>query len=263
MYFKRVDRLPENIEIHELCQLIELIKTNMAQDLDPTKLNNGIPDANDEFFLESKSTLKKDFKDADLVVRDVEAKDMDTVRTMFAEGMRLYTKEEHMLPDGPVMKFFEGYITTAVENMPNFEALSKDFGIGAGGAFFVVEDRLNNNELIGMVGIQKLNDNTCELRRLSVKLTSRKCGLGRKLVRLVEDFAAENNFKMIILTTGSIMYNAVALYDKMGYEVYRKGRPSAEFQREILAANEPVEFYEAAYRKPVTSNQGSWVWQPH
>ena len=76
--------------------------------------------------------------------------------------------------------------------MRDFESLHAVY-IKSGGGFWVIEDDATR-AVVGMVGFEKLSEpaNTGELRRMSVSDSARRAGIGRKLVRLVEEFAAEN-----------------------------------------------------------------------
>jgi ribosomal protein S18 acetylase RimI-like enzyme len=97
---------------------------------------------------------------------------------------------------------------------------------------------------------------------MSVSPQARRGGFGKKLVRVVEEFAAEQGFREVILTTGSIMVPAMKLYTAAGWEHHRKGFVPAELRAQMRLAGES-ELYEAAFRKPITSNMGRWMWQQH
>lgn len=124
----------------------------------------------------------------------------------------------------------------------------------------------NDDEILGQVGFQKLEsdgtkDTIGELRRMAVGPKAAHKGIGAKLVRTIEEHAAANGFSKIVLTTGSFMDSAVSFYTRTGFEVCRFGHPPPEQRAKLEAAGQ--ELYEVAYRKPVTSNNGRWMWQPH
>ena len=54
---------------------------------------------------------------------------------------------------------------------------------------------------------------------------------------------------MVNLSTGSWMKSAVRFYKKNGYELYKIF---------VMASKRELSFF----RKPVTSNNGKWVFQP-
>ena len=80
----------------------------------------------------------------------------------------------------------------------------------------------NNNQVVGCVGVEHKSDDLCELRRMSVDTNARKGGLGTKLVRVVEEFAAQNNYKTLYLSTGCIMSPAIGLYHRTGFEDFEE-----------------------------------------
>jgi N-acetylglutamate synthase-like GNAT family acetyltransferase len=52
------------------------------------------------------------------------------------------------------------------------------------GHFWVVIDNNQNGKIVGHVGVEALDEETCELRRMSVATDARKGGLGKKLVTI-------------------------------------------------------------------------------
>ena len=73
------------------------------------------------------------------------------------------------------------------------------------------------------MGLERLSDSEGELRRMGIDPTVREKGLGSKLVRLVEEHAAEIGLSRVVLTTGSIMAPAITLYERCGWEQCRHG----------------------------------------
>jgi GNAT superfamily N-acetyltransferase len=221
-------------------------------------------ESKDIFFTASISTLQQELDDSGFDIVAFEDTDIEAVRQIFAAGMRLYSNE--MPSTSPLKAFWEEYITGALASDLKDAVSLREAYHASGGFFWLVIDKTasnqnNNRKIVGHVGVEGLGNNVCELRRMSVAPDTRRGGLGKKLVRKVEEFAAENNFKEIILTTGSVMAPAVGLYQSAGWELYRQGFPGGELAVKMEAAGESL--YEAAFRKPVSSNQGRWVWQPH
>ena len=77
------------------------------------------------------------------------------------------------------------------------------------------EDR----EIVGMVGLEKLNHEEGELRRMSVSKSARKQGIGTLLVRKLESYAREIGLKRVILTTLEAFKPAISLYQTLGYRL--------------------------------------------
>lgn len=93
------------------------------------------------------------------------------------------------------------------------------------------------NEIVGMVGLQDVSPTTganrhggkvvetrniCELRRMSIHSSYRRCGLGAKLIEACISHAKAKDFCGIKLYTGGWMDAAINFYRKMGFE--DKGR---------------------------------------
>jgi GNAT superfamily N-acetyltransferase len=135
-----------------------------------------------------------------------------------------------------------------------------------GGEFWVVVDAQHDTEVLAQVAVQRLPATDAggvvgELRRMAVGPKAAHKGVGSKLVRTVEEFAAATGFTQVVLTTGSFMGAALALYTRCGFEFCRSGHPAPSLQEKLDAAGE--ELVEMAFRKPVSSNNGRWLWQPH
>lgn len=72
--------------------------------------------------------------------------------------------------------------------------------------------------VVGMVGIKPKGNGDAELRRLSVNSTYKGFGIGRLLIAHLEQWAKDNRFKSVRLSTGTVMKEAIAFYTKCGYE---------------------------------------------
>jgi len=93
----------------------------------------------------------------------------------------------------------------------------EDYYLLNGGYFGVIEE---DYDIVATVGIYKLNENTCELRKMYVLPNQRGKGLGRKLMEFSLDKAKELGFKHVVLETASPLIEAIALYKKYGFTKY-------------------------------------------
>jgi ribosomal protein S18 acetylase RimI-like enzyme len=71
---------------------------------------------------------------------------------------------------------------------------------------------------LGCVGLRKLDDTTCEMKRLYVKPSHRGKKLGKLLVETIIVDAKEIGYKRMVLDTLSRMKEAVAMYRKFGFK---------------------------------------------
>ena len=88
-----------------------------------------------------------------------------------------------------------------------------------GSHFWVAERR---GEIVGTVGVQRINAEEAELRRMSVASDSRRQGIGRRLLQTVEDFCRGNGYSRVALSTVIHLESAVRMYLACGYHSVRQ-----------------------------------------
>lgn len=76
-----------------------------------------------------------------------------------------------------------------------------------------------NGEAIGCGAIKKFDDETVEIKRMFVRLEHRGQGIAGEVLRELEKWSAELQFKFAILETGFKQPEAIRLYEKSGYKV--------------------------------------------
>lgn len=86
---------------------------------------------------------------------------------------------------------------------------------GQKGWFFVA---VTDGQLIGMFGLEKINSDRVELRRMYVAPEARGEGLGRELLRRAEEVAACKGFSTLVLSTSELQSAALGLYRSSGFE---------------------------------------------
>ena len=82
------------------------------------------------------------------------------------------------------------------------------------GAFFIAKESSN---IIGCVGIRKLDTGICEMKRLFVNDGSKGKGIGKKLVEKIIEEAKIKKYEKIRLDTIDTMEAALSIYYKNGF----------------------------------------------
>jgi N-acetylglutamate synthase-like GNAT family acetyltransferase len=82
------------------------------------------------------------------------------------------------------------------------------------GAFLIAKE---NNEVIGCVGIRKLENSICEMKRLYVNDRYRGNGTGKKLVEMIIGEAKLKRYEKMRLDTLDTMKDALNIYRKNGF----------------------------------------------
>lgn len=154
-------------------------------------------------------------------IRRYEANDLDQVRALFVQGMK-------------VNKAPESYIEKSLaSDLSDIEGTyMKNDGI------FLVMERLHDKRIVGMVGLEPKEEKMCELRRLSIHASERRKGRGRHLLNHFMKHALAHDFRGIQLSTGSWMEAAMKFYSSLGFQ--DKGRVTykqPDGSSEVVIAN--------------------------
>ena len=84
----------------------------------------------------------------------------------------------------------------------------------AGGYFVVAQDA---DRLLGCGAFRPLNDSYAEIKRMFVRPTARHRGIGRSILRYLEEEIRRRRFRSIVLETGHGQPEAIGLYESEGY----------------------------------------------
>ena len=90
----------------------------------------------------------------------------------------------------------------------------------SGGMFKLVED--TEGDLLGTFAVQRLDDETCKLRKMYLVPEVRGLGLGRYMLGQAIRDARELGFKTMILETVSVLEDAIRLYTRAGFAPARQ-----------------------------------------
>jgi GAF domain-containing protein/GNAT superfamily N-acetyltransferase len=109
---------------------------------------------------------------------------------------------------------------------------------GAGGAWLVAYDA--SGKAVGCGGLRTLAPGIGEIKRMFVSADARRGGHGRRLLRALEQRAAEHGHRAVRLLTTEVLSEALALYAGEGYRTIqrtaREGQPVEIWMEKRLAA---------------------------
>lgn len=74
------------------------------------------------------------------------------------------------------------------------------------------------NQAVGGVGLRKISDGICEMKRMYVRKKYRGKGIGRKLANKINKEARRIGYERMRLDTISTMVEAIHLYKSMGFK---------------------------------------------
>lgn len=143
-----------------------------------------------------------------IVTRQFRHEDLPQVIALFKAGMLSYPVHQR---DPRLGDYIEESLKTDLSDIEGTY-------ITPGGNFWIATPRDEPTLVVGMVGLEPKPNNEVELRRMSVKSTHRRFGIGRLLISTLESWARENHIHKIWFTTGGVMDKARAFYAAEGYK---------------------------------------------
>jgi len=87
------------------------------------------------------------------------------------------------------------------------------------GAFFVAAD---GEDVVGMFGLEQIDRDAMELRRMYVDPTQRRRGIARAMLVSAESECRQRGFHRLDLSTSELQHEALALYRNAGYQLLRE-----------------------------------------
>lgn len=126
------------------------------------------------------------------------------VKELFLEYTEMLVKN-----DGNFAKYLE------VQNYDSeLEHLADKYGLPEGRLYIVKVE----NEVAGCIGLRKIDNENCEMKRLYVRPKFRGHKIANKLVEIIIEDAKEIGYKNMLLDTLPFLEEAIYLYKKFGFK---------------------------------------------
>ncbi|NVJ62064.1 MAG: GNAT family N-acetyltransferase [Gammaproteobacteria bacterium] len=87
-----------------------------------------------------------------------------------------------------------------------------------GGYFGVIKE---NDIIVATVALYKVDETTCELRKMYISARQRGRGLGKRLLEFALGKARNLGFKRMTLETATVLVEAIGLYKRYGFKEYK------------------------------------------
>ncbi len=94
--------------------------------------------------------------------------------------------------------------------------------IRTGGMFEIVED--DDGQIIGCVGLHRISDGVCELRKMYLEREVRGKGLGKRLLERCVEQARRLGYRRVELETAAPLKEAISLYERYGFRPIESDR---------------------------------------
>jgi len=161
-----------------------------------------------------------------VTIREFGPDDAEEVRRLFSEGQSQFAAgfEED----------FEAYTRESLQS--DLADIQRHYIDQAGSCFWVATV---NGKVVGMVGIQRRDSHTGELRRMGVDINWRRQGIARLLLVTAEEFCRRQGYSRICLSTVTPLEPAVQMYQASGYTQTGQGNYGAvtvlHFSKELVS----------------------------
>lgn len=133
-----------------------------------------------------------------------------------AAARALFIRVNRLLAPAELRAQLEAYIERSlVEEIDRIEDYYRDHN----GGFWVAMDCA---DLLGMFGLEQIDAESMELRRMYVDPDQRRRGIARSMLAFAEDECRRRDFKRLDLSTSELQGEALALYRNAGYWLLRE-----------------------------------------
>lgn len=125
-----------------------------------------------------------------------------------------------------LVPLFDAYQQWLIQNDPDLqivlngqgyddelEHLKEKYGAPEGAIYILTADGVD----IGCIALRKIDEKTCEVKRVFLQMDYRGIGLGKQMMEQVIEDARRAGYREMVLDTLPIMTGACGLYERMGF----------------------------------------------
>ncbi|MDE2778509.1 MAG: GNAT family N-acetyltransferase [Chloroflexota bacterium] len=161
-----------------------------------------------------------------VAIREFGPDDAEDVRRLFSEGQSQFAAgfEED----------FEAYTRESLK--ADLSDIQGHYMDRPGSCFWVATV---NGKVVGMVGIQRRDSHTGELRRMGVDINRRRQGIARMLLETAEEYCRQQGYSRLCLSTVTPLVPAIQMYQASGYTQTGQGKYGSvtvlHFSKELVS----------------------------
>lgn len=96
----------------------------------------------------------------------------------------------------------------------------------------------NGAQAVGCASIKRYDDESAEVKRVFIREEYRGQGISKKLMELLEQTAREQGYSSLLLESGEILVEAMALYRKIGFKVIPNYGPYVDMPESVCMKKE-------------------------
>lgn len=126
------------------------------------------------------------------------------IKELFLEYTEMLVKNDHNFAKHLELQNYDSEL----------EHLADKYGLPNGRLYIVKIE----NEVAGCIGLRKIDDENCEMKRLYVRPKFRGHKIANKLVEIIIDDAKKIGYKSMLLDTLPFLEGAIYLYNKFGFK---------------------------------------------
>jgi putative acetyltransferase len=158
----------------------------------------------------------------DIIIRPFLEQDATPVRELFVVVNRL-------LAPSVMRDAFEAYIRRSLTE--EIDRIGAYYSERDGGFWVAVRE----NEVVGMFGIERVDTDAMELRRMYVAPSARRAGIARQMLQCAEAECRRRGVLRLELSTSELQSSALALYRAEGYVLLREQTAEASSNKTVGA----------------------------